>query len=189
MWTDKIKAVIMDEIEIKRTISRLSHEILEKNSKDIDKLALIGIRKKGVPLAYRLQKKINEIEKVEIPVGIIDITLYRDDINNLKTPHVVHETEIFLDVNDKKIILVDDVLYTGRTVRCAIDELIDFGRPKAIQLVVLIDRGHREIPIKADFIGKNLPTSYQEIVKVYLSEVDEMDKVVIYERENNHAQE
>jgi pyrimidine operon attenuation protein/uracil phosphoribosyltransferase len=180
----KIKAEIMNEIDIRRTISRLAHEILEKNSKDIKKIALVGIRKRGVPLAYRLKKKIEEIEKIELPVGIIDITLYRDDINNLERSPKVFETEILFDINDKKIILVDDVLYTGRTVRCAIDELIDFGRPKAVQLAVLIDRGHRELPIRADFIGKNLPTSRQEIVKVFLKETDNIDQVLIYERED-----
>lgn len=182
--TFKIKAEIMNEVDINRTISRLAHEILERNSKDIDKIALIGIRSRGVPLAYRIQKKINEIEKIEVPVGIIDITLYRDDIDDIATQPVMHETEILFDVNDKKIILMDDVLYTGRTVRCAIDELIDFGRPKAVQLAVLIDRGHRELPIRADFIGKNLPTSHQEIVKVFLKEVDNINQVLIYERED-----
>lgn len=182
--TLKIKAEIMNEVDINRTISRLAHEILEKNSKDIERIALIGIRSRGVPLAYRIQKKINEVEKIEIPVGIIDITLYRDDIDNITTPPVIQETEILFDINDKKIILIDDVLYTGRTVRCAMDELIDFGRPRAIQLGVLIDRGHRELPIKADFIGKNLPTSQQEIIKVFLKEVDNVDRVLIYGKED-----
>lgn len=182
--TFKIKAEIMNEVDINRTISRLAHEILERNNKDIDRIALIGIRSRGVPLAYRIQKKINEIEKVEIPVGIIDITLYRDDIDNMTIQPVIHETKILFDINDKKIILMDDVLYTGRTVRCAIDELIDFGRPMAVQLGVLIDRGHRELPIRADFIGKNLPTSHQEIIKVFLKEVDNVDQVLIYGRED-----
>ncbi|MDI6785883.1 MAG: bifunctional pyr operon transcriptional regulator/uracil phosphoribosyltransferase PyrR [bacterium] len=180
----KVKAEIMNEVDINRTISRLTHEILERNSKDIDKIVLVGVRSRGVPLAYRIQKKINEIEKIEISVGTIDITLYRDDIDNLTTHPDIHETEILFDVNNKKIILIDDVLYTGRTVRCAIDGLIDFGRPKSVQLAVLIDRGHRELPIRADFIGKNLPTSQQEIVKVFFKEVDNIDQVLIYERED-----
>lgn len=172
------KAVVMGENEIKRTLVRIAHEIVEKN-KGVSNLALIGIRTRGVFLAKRLAQEIFKIEKKEIPVGTLDITLYRDDLSLVARQPLVLKTEIPFDVSQKKIVLIDDVLYTGRTIRAAMDAIVDLGRPWVIQLVVLVDRGHRELPIRADYIGKNLPTSKKEIVKVKLKEVDEEDKVVI----------
>lgn len=174
------KNVIMDSVAMKRALTRIAHEIVEKN-KGVDRLALVGIRRRGGPLAQRLAEKIEEIEGVKIPVGILDITLYRDDLTTLSTQPQVHRTEVYFDINDKVIILVDDVLYTGRTVRAAMDALVDLGRPRRIQLAVLVDRGHRELPIKADYIGKNVPTARQEIVSVLVEEIDSLDKVVIQE--------
>ncbi|MEA1940297.1 MAG: bifunctional pyr operon transcriptional regulator/uracil phosphoribosyltransferase PyrR [Candidatus Caldatribacteriota bacterium] len=168
----------MKETEIKRTLVRIAHEIVEKN-KGVDNLALIGIRTRGVFLAKRLSREILKIEKKEIPVGILDITLYRDDLSLVARQPLVLKTEIPFDISQKKIVLVDDVLYTGRTIRAAMDGIIDLGRPQIIQLAVLIDRGHREFPIRADYIGKNLPTSKKEIVKVRLKEKDKEDKVTI----------
>ncbi|MCK5708718.1 MAG: bifunctional pyr operon transcriptional regulator/uracil phosphoribosyltransferase PyrR [Candidatus Aureabacteria bacterium] len=165
---------IMNEDEIKRIITRIAHEILEKNE-ERNQLALIGVRTRGVFLASRLQKNIKEIENIDIPIGIVDITLHRDDLDQLSVMPIVGKTEINFDVTDKIVIIVDDVLFSGRTVRAALDELNDFGRPKKIQLAVLIDRGHRELPIKADYVGKNLPTSMDEKVKVYLKECDEKE--------------
>jgi len=172
------KAVVMGENEIGRTLVRIAHEIVEKN-KGVSNLALIGIRTRGVFLAKRLAQEIFKIEKKEIPVGTLDITLYRDDLSLVARQPLVLKTEIPFDVSQMKIILVDDVLYTGRTVRAAMDAIMDLGRPQVIQLAVLIDRGHRELPIRADFIGKNIPTSKKEIVKVRLNEVDGEDKVGI----------
>lgn len=174
------KNVIMDNVAMKRALTRIAHEIVEKN-KGVDRLALVGIRRRGGPLAQRLAEKIEEIEGVKIPVGILDITLYRDDLTTLSTQPQVHRTEVYFDINDKVIILVDDVLYTGRTVRAAMDALVDLGRPRRIQLAVLVDRGHRDLPIKADYIGKNVPTASQEIVSVLVEEIDSQDKVVIQE--------
>lgn len=170
--------MVMGENEIGRTLVRIAHEIVEKN-KGVSNLALIGIRTRGVFLAKRLAKEIFKIEKKEIPVGTLDITLYRDDLSLVARRPLVLETEIPFDVSQKKIVLVDDVFYTGRTIRAAMDALVDLGRPQVIQLAVLIDRGHREFPIRADFIGKNIPTSKREIVKVNLKEVDGEDKVGI----------
>ncbi len=172
------KAVVMGENEIGRTLIRIAHEIVEKN-KGVSNLTLIGIRTRGVFLAKRLAKEIFKIEKKEIPVGTLDITLYRDDLSLVARQPLVLKTEIPFDVSRKKIVLVDDVFYTGRTIRAAMDALVDLGRPQVIQLAVLIDRGHREFPIRADFIGKNIPTSKREIVKVNLKEVDGEDKVGI----------
>jgi pyrimidine operon attenuation protein/uracil phosphoribosyltransferase len=152
-----------------------------KGTKD---LAIIGIRNRGAYLAEKVAVYIEKIEKIQIPVGILDITLYRDDLTTVAEQPVVHKTEIGFDITGKKIVLVDDVLYTGRTVRCALDALIDFGRPRYIQLAVLIDRGHRELPIRADYIGKNVPTALKETVQVRLQEVDGKDDVVILEQEN-----
>jgi len=174
------KTVIMDAMGMKRALTRIAHEIVEKN-KGVEHLAVVGIRRRGGPLAQRLAERIGEIENVEVPVGILDITLYRDDLTTLSTQPMVHRTEVDFDINGKVIILVDDVLYTGRTVRAAMDALIDLGRPRRIQLAVLVDRGHRELPIKADYIGKNVPTSTQEIVSVLVEEIDGIDKVVIQE--------
>ncbi len=172
------KNVIMDADAMRRAIVRIAHEIIERN-KGVDNVVLVGIRTRGVPIAERLAAAIKEIEKVELPVGMLDITLYRDDLSTLAYNPVCHGTEIDFDVDGKTVILVDDVLYTGRTIRCALDAIIDMGRPKAIQLAVLIDRGHRELPIRADFAGKNVPTSHKEAINVYLSEQDGADEVVI----------
>ena len=176
------KTVVMGESEIKRTLVRIAHEIVEKN-KGVADLALIGIRTRGVFLAKRLVQEIFKIEKKEIPVGALDITLYRDDLSLVARQPLVLKTEIPFNVSQKKIVLVDDVLYTGRTIRAAMDAIVDLGRPQLIQLAVLIDRGHRELPIRADFVGKNIPTSKKEIVKVQLKEVDKVDKVGIVIRE------
>jgi len=172
------KTLIMDEQGIQRALVRIAHEIIEKN-KGINDVVLVGIRTRGVPLAERIAEEINKIEGVRLPVGILDITLYRDDLSTLAYQPIVHETKIPFDINDKKIILVDDVLYTGRTARAALDAIIDIGRPTVIQLAVLIDRGHRELPIRADYVGKNVPTSRKEIVSVRLNAVDESERVVI----------
>ena len=172
------KNVIMDADAMRRAIVRIAHEIIERN-KGVENVVLVGIRTRGVPIAERLAAAIREIEKVELPVGMLDITLYRDDLSTLAYNPVCHGTEIEFDVDGKTVILVDDVLYTGRTIRCALDAIIDMGRPKAIQLAVLIDRGHRELPIRADFAGKNVPTSHKEAINVYLVEQDGMDEVAI----------
>jgi pyrimidine operon attenuation protein/uracil phosphoribosyltransferase len=174
------KHAIMDEMGMKRALTRIAHEIIEKN-KGVNNVAIIGIRRRGGPLAQRLALRIEEIEGIKIPVGILDITLYRDDLTTLAQQPQVHRTEVNFDINGKRLVLVDDVLYTGRTVRAALDALIDLGRPECIQLAVLIDRGHRELPIKADFIGKNVPTSRQENIEVYVKELDGKDGVVIQE--------
>lgn len=176
------KAKIMDTEQVDKTLTRIAHEIMEKN-KDVEGIAVVGIRTRGAFLAERLAKKIKEIKKKEPRLGILDITLYRDDLTTIAEQPVVHKTEIEFDIQDKIIILVDDVLYTGRTIRCALDALIDFGRPRGIQLVVLIDRGHRELPIRADYVGKNIPTSQNEIVQVKLEEIDGIDEVMIQEKE------
>jgi pyrimidine operon attenuation protein/uracil phosphoribosyltransferase len=177
-----VKAKIMDEKAINRAITRVSHEILERN-KGVDDLALIGIRTRGVPLAKRMAAKIKEIEGVDLPLGILDITLYRDDLSTIAKLPVVNGTQIDFDINGKKLVLVDDVLYTGRTVRAALDAIVDMGRPSCIQLMVLVDRGHRELPIRADYVGKNVPTSSREIIKVNLEEVDGENSVLIVEME------
>lgn len=174
------KHSLMDEMAIKRALTRIAHEIIERN-KGVENVALVGIQRRGGPLAERIASRIAEIEGVQLPVGILDITLYRDDLTTLSSQPLVHRTEVNFNINDKIIVLVDDVLYTGRTVRAALDALIDLGRPRCIQLAVLIDRGHRELPIKADFIGKNVPTSQQEVVSVMINEVDGRDEVVIQE--------
>ena len=169
---------IMTADEMNRAITRISHEILEKN-KGAGKLALIGIRTGGAYLAERFRMQIKSIENSQIPLGLLDIALYRDDVDEIGTQPNVGETEIDFDVAGKKIILVDDVLFTGRTIRCALDAIIDFGRPESIQLAVLIDRGHRELPIKPDFVGKNIPTSKQEKVIVKFKEHDGEDGIVL----------
>jgi len=161
---------------------RIAHEILEKN-KGTQGLCLVGIRNRGAYMAKRLSDCIEAIDKAIVPVGILDITLYRDDLTLIAQQPLVHKTEIDFDITDKNIVLVDDVLYTGRTVRAALDALVDFGRPKSIQLAVLIDRGHRELPIRADYVGKNVPTSQKETVEVRLAEVDGSDEVVIVEKD------
>lgn len=175
------KARIMDETAINRALIRISHEIVEKN-KGVQDVALVGIRRRGVPLARRMASYISGIEGILIPVGILDITLYRDDLSSLSSQPVVHKTEIPFNISDKKIVLVDDVIYTGRTVRAALDALADIGRARMIQLAVLIDRGHRELPIRPDYVGKNVPTSRDEVVKVKLEEVDGENCVVIFKK-------
>jgi len=172
----------MDAERMARTLVRIAHEIVERN-RGIEELALVGIRTRGVPIARRLAQAIGEINGHQLPTGALDITLYRDDLmrHAVGPQPLVRRTEIPFSIDDKRILLVDDVLYTGRTIRAALDALIDFGRPKAIQLVVLVDRGHRELPIKADYVGKNLPTSLSQSVQVHLSEVDDRDEVEIQE--------
>jgi len=169
-------AVVMDAAKIDRTLTRMAHEIAEKNPAMKD-LVLVGIRTRGVPLAERLARKILEMEKVEIPVGILDITLYRDDATTIGPHALLKATLIHFPIDGKKVILVDDVLFTGRTIRAALDGIMDFGRPMCIQLAVLVDRGHRELPIRADYVGKNLPTSREERVEVSLAEEDGKDAV------------
>jgi pyrimidine operon attenuation protein/uracil phosphoribosyltransferase len=171
---------IMDKEAIRRAVLRMAHEILEKN-KGVGNLCLVGIRTRGVFLAQRLAKAIEEIEHVTVPVGVLDITLYRDDLTLVDVQPIVRETQIDFDINDRKIILVDDVLYTGRTIRAALDALVDFGRPSVIQLAVLVDRGHRELPIRADFVGKNIPTSKNQNVQVVLQEADTGEERVFVE--------
>ena len=171
------KTVIMDEQGIRRALIRIAHEIIE-NNKGIEDVVLVGIRTRGVPIAERLAAEIGKIEGRCLSVGILDITLYRDDLSTLSYQPIVHQTQIPVDISGKTIILVDDVLYTGRTVRAALDAVIDLGRPKVIQLAVLVDRGHRELPIRADYVGKNVPTSSKEVVGVQLMPVDQADKVV-----------
>ena len=172
------KAEIMDLNSIDRAVGRIAHEITERND-GAGGVVLVGVQRRGVPLAKMIARKIAEYEGTDIPIGILDITFYRDDLT-LRSEHpVVNDTVIEFSITDKNIILVDDVIYTGRTVRAAIDALMDFGRPKRIQLAVLIDRGHRELPIKADYIGKNVPTSRSEKVNVRLMDVDGVDQVTI----------
>uniref|UniRef100_A0A7C3MKQ3 Bifunctional protein PyrR n=1 Tax=Dictyoglomus thermophilum TaxID=14 RepID=A0A7C3MKQ3_DICTH len=174
------KARIMDKEAIQRALKRIAHEIVERN-KGVDNVVLIGIRRRGVPLAKRLQKFLAEIERKEVPVGSLDITLYRDDLNLRLDQPKVGKTEINFSIEGKDVILVDDVLYTGRTVRSALDALMDIGRPRTVQLSVLVDRGHRELPIRADYVGKNVPTSRKEQIEVRLEEIDGVDEVVIGE--------
>ena len=172
------KNIIMAPEDIRRTLARIAHEIIEQN-KDIDRLILVGMRTRGVPLARRLATKIEEFEKIEIPVGALDINLYRDDFSSLASQPFVQSTDIPTNVDGTSIVLVDDVLYTGRSIRAAMDALTDLGRPKSIQLAVLIDRGHRELPIRADYVGKNIPSSTHEEIKVQLVETDGVDEVAI----------
>ena len=175
------KAVLMDGEAIRRSLVRISHEIVEKN-KGVENIVLVGIRTRGVPIAERLADAIEKIEGERPPVGVLDITLYRDDLSTLDYQPVVRTTELPVDISGKIVVLVDDVLYPGRTIRAALDAVIDMGRPTTIQLAVLIDRGHRELPIRADFVGKNVPTSSHEVVSVQLESVDGAEKVVIREQ-------
>ncbi|SRR5574344_1281132 len=170
------KKVILDGQAMNRALVRVAHEIVERN-KGVDNVVLVGIRTRGVPLAQRIAKEIESIEHTKLEVGSLDITLYRDDLSSLAYNPVVRGTEIDFDISGKTIVLVDDVLFTGRTIRCALDALIDMGRPKSIQLAVMIDRGHKELPIKADYVGKNVPTATSESVEVTLQEIDGVDEV------------
>ncbi len=172
------RAIVMDADQIRRTIMRIAHEIVERN-KGVAELILVGIRNRGVPLAERIAEAIERFEGSTVPVGALDITMYRDDLQTIGHNPIVGMTEITDNINDRIVVLVDDVLFTGRTVRAALDELIDFGRPQAIQLAVLVDRGHREFPIRADFVGKNVPTSNRETVEVLLNETDGEEVVVL----------
>ena len=174
---------IMNSLEINRALKRIAHEIVEKN-KGVENVILVGIRSLGVPLAHKLANFIYEIEGVEVPVGTLDITMYRDDLSTLAYNPIVHETEIDMDITKKVIFLVDDVLFTGRTIRAALDAIMDMGRPQAIQLAVLVDRGHRELPIRADFAGKNVPTSRKESVDLIVNEAEAMYEVVITKKED-----
>jgi pyrimidine operon attenuation protein/uracil phosphoribosyltransferase len=171
---------VMDADRMSRALTRIAHEILERN-RGLDELALVGIRTRGVPLARRLARALKEINGDDVPTGALDITLYRDDLmrHPVGPQPLVRRTEIPFSIDDRKIMLVDDVLYTGRTIRAALDALIDFGRPRVIQLIALVDRGHRELPIKADYVGKNLPTSLRQSVQVRLQEIDGTDEIVI----------
>jgi pyrimidine operon attenuation protein/uracil phosphoribosyltransferase len=181
MALTRIKYQLMSASEIDRTLVRLAHEILEK-TKDPDKLAFIGIRRRGVPLAQRLAAKIEALEKRAIPVGILDINLYRDDLSTVGAKPQLNGTQIAFPVAGMQIILMDDVLYTGRTIRAALDALFDHGRPAVVQLLVLIDRGHRELPIEAQYIGRTIQTSDAEIIEVKFQEIDAMEKVLMCER-------
>ena len=181
MTATREKAQLMSASEIDRTLVRLAHEILEK-TEDLTKLAFIGIRRRGVPLAQRLGAKIRDLEKLDVPVGILDINLYRDDLSTVSELPVHNATEINFPVTGKDIILTDDVLYTGRTIRAALDALFDKGRPARVQLLVLIDRGHRELPIEARYVGRMVQTSSNEIIEVKFQEVDNMEKVLLVER-------
>lgn len=177
----KVKSVLLDDKAIQRTLVRISHEIIEKN-KGVEDIVLVGIKRRGAPLAQRLAKLIEQFEGIKVPVGSVDITLYRDDLSTLSDMPSINSKEIDVEIKNKKIIIVDDVLYTGRTARAAIDAIFDNGRPKVIQLAVLIDRGHRELPIRADYVGKNIPTSKNELISVELMEIDDNDSVKIYEQ-------
>ncbi|MBW9151892.1 bifunctional pyr operon transcriptional regulator/uracil phosphoribosyltransferase PyrR [Clostridium estertheticum] len=176
----EFKSVLLDEKAINRTLTRVAHEITEKN-KGTENIILVGIKRRGVPIAQRIAFLIEQFEGVKVPVSSVDITLYRDDLTTLDDQPVLNNVNLGIDVRGKKVILVDDVLYTGRTARAAIDAIIDNGRPQTIQLAVLVDRGHRELPIRADYVGKNIPTSSKEMISVELLETDENDSVSIYE--------
>lgn len=176
------KTTILDEQAMSRALTRIAHEILERN-KGGENLVLVGIKTRGVPLAKRLQERIKTIEDIDVPIGELDITLYRDDLQkkSVEGDPKINETNISEDISNKTVVLIDDVLYTGRTVRAAMDAVMDVGRPNQIQLAILIDRGHRELPIRADYVGKNIPTSNQEVIVVKMAEIDEKDEVGLYE--------
>ena len=179
-----LKAVLLDDKAINRTLIRISHEIIERY-KGVDDVVLIGVKTRGYPLAQRIADYIKGIEGHEVPVGYVDITLYRDDLTTTVDMPKVKNSELGVVINNKKVIIIDDVLYTCRTVRAAIDAIIDVDRPQGIQLAVLIDRGHKELPIRADYVGKNIPTSKNEIIAVDLKEIDGEDSVKIYENKSN----
>ncbi len=175
--------VLMDEAAINRALIRISHEIVEHNG-GLENVAVIGIQKRGVPLATRIRNTLEEIEGIKVPMGILDITFYRDDLSTLSAHPVVHGTDIPFNVNNKKIILIDDVLFTGRTTRAAIENIFDMGRPENIQLAILVDRGHRQLPFRADYVGKNIPTSLSEHIDVEVKEVDGQDRVLLLKEAN-----
>jgi pyrimidine operon attenuation protein/uracil phosphoribosyltransferase len=177
----KEKSVVLDQETVGRSLMRMAHEIIEKN-KGVGNLCLVGIRTRGVHIANRIASNIKKIENKEVPVGTLDITLYRDDLTLIAFQPVVHKTEIGFDISGRDIVLIDDVLYSGRTIRAALDALIDLGRPNTIQLAVLIYRGHRELPIRPDYVGKNIPTAKNETVQVRLAEIDGADEVVVMEK-------
>jgi len=181
MSATREKAQLMSASEMDRTLVRLAHEVLEKTSNPAN-LAFIGIRRRGVPMAERIARKIESLENIHVPVGAIDITLYRDDLSTIGPKPVVSATQIDFPITGKDVILMDDVLYTGRTVRAALDALFELGRPARVQLLVLIDRGHRELPIEAQFIGRKVPTSSREIIEVKFQEVDGVEKVMLVEK-------
>ena len=181
------KTILMDESAIDRALSRIAHEILERNH-GTQNIVLIGIQRRGVPLAQMLRDKILSFEGVEVPVGVLDITFYRDDLSLLAEHPVINGTDVPFLVSHGNVILVDDVLYTGRTIRAAMDAVMDLGRPKSIQAAVLIDRGHRELPIRADYVGKNVPTSRSEMVAVHLPQYDRVTRVVLYDLEEREEQ-
>lgn len=178
------KNQLMDEQQFKRAMTRIAHEILEKNRGGVG-LILVGIKRRGVPLAQRLAKLLEEIEGIRVPVGELDITMYRDDLTHTGQDRqpTVHGSHVAVDITNQTVVLVDDVLYTGRTARAALDAVMDLGRPQRVQLAVLVDRGHRELPIRADYVGKNVPTSQEEMIAVEVKETDGADRVVIMERE------
>jgi len=179
--TEPKSTSVMDAEKIDRSLTRIAHEILERH-RDVGQLVLVGIRTRGVPLSQRLQKKIAAIEGTDLPLGILDINLYRDDITSVGPSAILKETIIHFPIDDRRVILADDVLFTGRTIRAALDGLMDFGRPRSIELAVLVDRGHRELPIRADYVGKNVPTSLEEMVQVLLKEEDGRDEVLLVKR-------
>lgn len=180
----KEKTKIVDKEGLTRIITRLTHQILEAIP-NIEDCVFIGIQRRGVFLSQRIKQKIFQLEKKEIPLAYIDITLYRDDLTVIGAQPFLRETKIDFDINNKAVVLIDDVLFTGRTVRCALDEIMDFGRPNKIKLVVLVDRGHRELPIRADLVGRNIPTSSLQVVEVRMKEIDSKDEVVLLEKDNN----
>jgi pyrimidine operon attenuation protein / uracil phosphoribosyltransferase len=170
--------ILMSPVDIDRALMRIAHEIVERNS-GAEQIILVGMQTRGFPLAQRLSKTIKKFENIEVPVGSLDISLYRDDLSHLEIKPVLHRTDVPYNITDKNIIVIDDVFYTGRSIRAAMDAIMDLGRPQSIQLAVLIDRGHRELPIRADYVGKNIPTARDEEIKVYVSEVDGEDKITI----------
>lgn len=179
----KLKTTLLDENAMNRALTRIAHEIIEHNN-GTENLAIVGIQRRGVTLARRLVEKIIQVEGVTVPMGVLDITFYRDDLSLLNEHPKVNGTDVPFMVQGRDIVLVDDVLYTGRTVRAAIDALMDMGRVNTLQLAVLIDRGHRELPIRADYVGKNVPTSHNELVGVHVTDFDGEENVVLYEKEN-----
>lgn len=180
----KKKTVVLDEAAINRALTRIAHEIVERN-KGGDNLVLVGIKTRGVPITKRLEQKIKEIENITVPTGELDITLYRDDLQQKSNDPELNSVHFDVNITNKTVILIDDVLYTGRTIRAAMDAVMDAGRPAQIQLGVLIDRGHRELPIRADYVGKNIPTSEKEVIVAKLTEHDGLDEVSIYEIDSN----